>query len=103
VHSGTAIVIQMSPRSYPTALPDWLLIKALIGHLFGTAMTLVVLFTFGWLASFALNQLHRTHPFPADMLALLEKIELGLIHLDAAVSAVVLTAGAVRFCKSILR
>ena len=66
-------------------------------------MTLVALFMFGWLASVALNHLHQAHPFPADMLALLERFELGLIYLDAAVSAVVLTVGAVRFCKSILR
>jgi hypothetical protein len=37
------------------------------------------------------------------MLALLKKFELGVIYLDAAVSAVVLTAGTLRFCKSILR
>jgi hypothetical protein len=93
----------MLPRPYPTPPPDWLLTKALIGHLFGTAVTLVALFTFGWFASVALNHLHQAHPFPTDVLALLKRFELGLIYLDAAVSAVVLTVGAVRFCKSILR
>jgi hypothetical protein len=64
----------MLPRSYPTPSPDWLFTKALIGHLFGTAMTLVALFTFGWFASFALNHLHQVHPFPCRHVGLTEKV-----------------------------
>jgi hypothetical protein len=74
-----------------------------MGHLFGTTVISTALFTFGWSVSFALTFLDQVHPFPDDMLSFVEKFELGLIYLDAAVCAFVLAFSAVRLCKYVLR
>lgn len=80
----------------------WWSVMALIGHLIGTALIFTALFSIGWLVSLALHALHRYHPFPEEIFKFVTKIELYLVYADTVVSAVVLIAGMVRFCRQLL-
>ena len=49
-----------------------------------------------------LHALHRYHPFPDEIFRFVTKIELYLVYADSVLSAVVLIAGMVRFCKQVV-
>lgn len=80
----------------------WWSVMTLVGHLLGTAVIFIALFTIGWLVSVALHALHRYHPFPAEIFKFVTKIELYLVYADSVVSGIVLIAGMVRFCKQLM-
>ena len=80
----------------------WWSVMSLVGHLIGTALIFTALFSVGWLVSVVLHTLHRHHPFPEEIFRFVTKIELYLVYADAVLSAVVLIAGMVRFCKQVV-
>jgi hypothetical protein len=82
--------------------PFSMAILLLIGHLCATALVFVSLFTLGWGVAVAFAFLHSLHAFPDQIFELVSRLETGLIYLDAAVCAVVLLAGFVRFVREIL-
>ncbi len=80
----------------------WWSVMSLVGHLIGTAVIFTALFSVGWLVSVVLHALHQQHPFPDEIFRFVTKIELYLVYADAALSAVVLIAGMVHFCKKVV-
>lgn len=80
----------------------WWSVLFLVGHLLGTAIIFISLFTMGWLVSVALHALHRYHPFPDDMFRFVTKLELYLIYADSALSGAILLMGMVRFCRQVM-
>ena len=77
----------------------WWSVLSLIGHLVGTAVIFIALFTLGWLVSVVLHALHRYHPFPDEIFRFVTRIELYVVYADSALSGIVLIAGMVRFCR----
>lgn len=80
----------------------WWSVISLVGHLVGTAFIFTALFSIGWLVSVVLHALHRYHPFPDEIFKFVTRMELYLVYADSALSAVVLIAGMVRFCKQVV-
>jgi hypothetical protein len=81
----------------------WRSIFQLIGHLGGTALVFVALFSLGWAVSCSFNYLNSIHKFPDEIFELVTRLEVGLVYIDAAVSGVVLTAGIVRFVVEVFK
>jgi hypothetical protein len=81
----------------------WRSIVQLIGHLGGTALVFVALFSLGWIVSCSFNYLNSIHQFPDELFKLVTRLDVGLVYVDAAVSGVVLTAGIVRFVLEVFR
>lgn len=75
---------------------------SLLGHLVGTGVIFIGLFSIGWIISFLLYGLNKIHPFPDEILNLITKIELYLVYVDTFLCAIVLLAGMLRFCKDII-
>jgi hypothetical protein len=75
----------------------WRSILQLIGHLGGTTLVFVALFSLGWIVSCSFNYSNTIHKFPDEIFKLVTRLEIGLVYIDAAVSGVVLTADIIRF------
>jgi hypothetical protein len=56
-----------------------------------------------WLASWGLSFLHSIHPFSDDTFELLETLKNVLIHIDAALSGVVLLRGLWQYLVNVIR
>ena len=71
-------------------------------HLVASAIVFISLFTLGWTVSLAFSYLHSVHEFPHRVFELVSRLEVGLIYLDAGVSAIVLVAGITRYLRNVL-
>lgn len=80
----------------------WPSVVGLVGHLVGTALIFCVFLGLVWLLSVFLHWLNGMHPFPPEIYAIVTKIEVWLIYVDAILCTVVLIAGAWRFCRELL-
>jgi hypothetical protein len=80
----------------------WTSIRLLIGHLVGTAVIFVTLFTLAWGLATLLSWFNTIHPFPLQIFAFVTKLEIGLVYADAVFCAIVLLGGTWRFLKEIL-
>jgi hypothetical protein len=76
---------------------------ALLSHLAGTAVVFVALFTLIWLTSWFFAWLQTKHPLPPDVAAPIHQFEVGSLYLDEAVCAIMLVAGAFRFCRELIQ
>jgi len=86
----------------PTRYGYWYSVSRLIGHLFGTVVIFGTFFTFGWLLSVLLHYLDTLHKFPPEILAIITRIEVGLIYADALLCVIMLMAGTFRFCRDLV-
>lgn len=75
---------------------------SLIAHLIGTAVIFSAIFFIGWLVSLALYGLHQIHAFPPEIFKFVTTIEVWLVYVDTGISALVLLAGTIRFCKDVI-
>lgn len=73
-------------------------ILRLIGHLVGTAAVFAVFMTLAWALAYFLHWLNAIHAFPEHILDFIELFEIGIVYLDAGLCAIMLSAGAYRFC-----
>jgi hypothetical protein len=80
----------------------WTSIRLLVGHLVGTAIIFVALFTIAWGLAALLSWFNTIHPFPPPIFAFVTKLEIGLVYADAVFCALVLLGGTWRFLKDIL-
>ena len=71
----------------------------LLTHLLGTAVMFSAILVLSWGLSYLVHRLNRTHPFPVEIYSFVTKIELWLLYVDVALSAVVLLFGAARFLQ----
>ena len=79
----------------------WTSIRLLVGHLLGTAIIFMSLFTIAWGLATLLSWINTIHPFPLQIFAFVTKLEIGLVYADAVFCAIVLLGGAWRFLKDI--
>lgn len=75
---------------------------ALLMHLVGTAVVFVALFTLIWLAAWFLAWLQGIRPLSEDVMRPIHYFEMGALYLDEGVCAIMLLAGARRFCRELL-
>jgi uncharacterized protein YhhL (DUF1145 family) len=79
----------------------WNSIRLLIGHLAGTAVMFVSLFTIAWGLATLLGWFNTIHPFPVPIFAFVTKLEVVLVYVDTASCAIVLLGGTWHFLKEI--
>jgi len=77
-------------------------VRHLIGHLAASALVFVTVFTFVWLIQFIVHWLDGMHPFSPATKEFIDGVELTLLYLDAAISLIVVGAGAVRFIRDVM-
>ena len=84
------------PRFYQSVI-------RLVGHALGGAVLFFSLAALAWLLGWGVEQLNAIHPFGPGVLKLLHGVEVALLYLDIALSAIVLGAGAIHFVREINR
>jgi hypothetical protein len=77
-------------------------IVVLLAHLAGTALVFATLFTLIWATSWFLACLQAVHALPDEVLRPIHFFEIGALYLDEAICAIMLVAGATRFCGELL-
>ena len=90
------VELRRKPKSFAES------IVGLVFHLIGAAIIFGSFFTIAWAVSVFLRWLHKIHPFPDDIFWLVSRVEVWAIYADAALCAIVLLAGSVRFCFEVL-
>ena len=78
-------------------------VVALLGHLSGTAVTFVTLFSFAWAIGFVTEYLNSIHPFAPSILGIVNKVEVGILYADCALCGFHSLVGMWRFCKDVMR
>ena len=73
----------------------------LLGHVFGGAALFVGLAAVSWIVGWAIERLHRIHPFNPSVLSLLHGFEVAILYLDIGLSGIVLLVGGIRFLREI--
>jgi len=66
------------------------------GHLFLTASTLVVLFTFSWVIALLFDYMSSIHQFQPAISKMVEKLEVGLFYADTVVCGLMLWRDMIR-------
>lgn len=77
-------------------------VVGLVFHLLGAGVIFASFFTIAWSVSWFLHWLHAIHPFPAEIFLLVTRVEVWFIYADATLCAIVLIAGAFRFCREVV-
>jgi hypothetical protein len=80
----------------------WSVLK-LLGHLIGTAIVFLTLFTLAWAIGFFCHRLNAIYPFADDTFTFIARIEKVILWGDTALCAVVLLNSMWRFCKDVMR
>jgi hypothetical protein len=73
----------------------------LLGHVLGGAALFVGLAAVSWALGWGVDHLNKIHPFNPSVLGLLHGVEVAILYLDIALSAIVLLVGAGRFIREI--
>lgn len=73
----------------------------LVGHVMGGAVLFLAVACVSWGLGYAVEHLHRIHPFPATVLKLLHNFEIGLLWADVLLSGSVILYGVWHFLRQL--
>ena len=75
----------------------------LLGHVIGGAIMCVGLAAISWALGWWIESMQGVHPFNPSVLTLLHGVEIGILYIDIALSAIVLLVGGFRFIGEIAK
>jgi len=90
-------------QNLPYSAAEASITRTLVAHLIGTSMLCLTLIVMAWLLALVFHQLDAIHPFGNEFRAVLNWLELYSFALETMLCVAGLSAGAFRFCRTILR